>query len=70
MKIHPSITRQRLALAVLTVAESFPGFCLACGEAAAAPLAHPLWPETCDYCAKPTVHAAERLLLWQMYNRD
>jgi len=68
MKIHSSITAERVAEAVKRRRESLdiPGFCIACG-AEAADLdteQHPvrvLRPVSCEVCGKRSVYDAEQL---------
>lgn len=63
MKIHPSITKQRVIDACNRHNESLdnPGFCLACGEDAEG-----VEPDarhyTCEFCDEPAVFGAEEVL--------
>lgn len=64
MKIHKSITAQRIMYAVSrynTVLDN-PGFCVACGKDAdgCEPDAREY---TCEHCGKRTVYGAEELLM-------
>jgi len=64
MKIHPSITTDRVMEAVERAATSLdnPGFCIACGEDAdgCEPDAERY---TCEVCGAPAVYGAETLLI-------
>lgn len=64
MKIHKSITPERIAEAVERANTSLdnPGFCIACGEDAEG-----CEPDAegyeCEHCGKRSVYGAEQLLL-------
>ena len=64
MKIHPSITEDRIVDAVVRQRSSLdnPGFCISCGEdhEGCEPDARK-YP--CEYCGDPAVYGAEELLL-------
>jgi hypothetical protein len=64
MKLHPSITAERVLAAVEAAEVSLdnPGFCIACGADADG-----VEPDarryTCEACGTPAVYGAEELLL-------
>lgn len=64
MKIHPSITTERVMDAVERQSTSLdnPGFCIACGEDAERTRQTPA-RYTCEACGAPAVYGAETLLL-------
>jgi hypothetical protein len=64
MRIHPSITADRVAEAVergMTTLDN-PGFCIACGEDADGCEPDARGYE-CESCGRPKVYGAEELLL-------
>ncbi len=65
MKIHPSITIERVTEAVEREMSTLdnPGFCTACGEEAdgCEPDARKY---TCEYCDEKAVYGAEELLMY------
>lgn len=65
MKIHPSITHDRLVKAVEEgmCGIANPGFCIACGEDADG--CEPDAEEyTCEACGEPAVYGAEQLMFY------
>jgi hypothetical protein len=64
MKMHPSITEDRIVEAVERHNTSLdnPGFCIACGEDAEG-CEPDMRRGECEYCGKRAVYGAEELLM-------
>jgi hypothetical protein len=62
IKIHESITTERIMLAIREYDMESPGFCIGCGEEAFG-----VEPDargyTCESCEQPLVYGAEELLI-------